>query len=744
MDRGAAGPDRRVRRRDGGPPVDPRRPERAKDGPFGATIAPRLPHALAPAGDVVRGRAARQDAAWPSTTASSVRFPAPVPSGSRVRGTSGSSGRRADWGLQATMTATIERDGGDKPVCVAELSSATTRLSLGSVENRAQWFARLVSKVHSGSEIRRSISGGARHEARRSDPGSRRRSSSRRWQQDERWAGIERPYTAEEVVRLRGSVVPEHTLARLGAERLWQLLQRRRARARARRADRRPGRADGARPASRRSTSPAGRSRPTRTSPAHTYPDQSLYPANSVPALVRRLNNALLRADQIDWAEGRNGTHWLAPIVADAEAGFGGAAQRVRADEGDDRGGRRRACTTRTSSPSEKKCGHLGGKVLVPTQQFVRTLDRGAAGRRRARRADGARRAHRRAQRRAAHERRRRVRPRLPHRRAHGGGLLPRPRRARRRRSRAASPTRRTPTCSGSRRRRPTSARRASSPRRSTSASPASCSPTTARRRSTGSKHLDDEQIAGFQQQLGELGYRFQFITLAGFHALNAGDVRARARLRDEGMTAYVRAAGARVRAGGRRLHGHAPPARGRRRLLRPRRAGGRRRRQLDARAQGLDRGGAVRARKRARRERRRRSRRPSSRREALEFVERLHRELNPRRLELLGGAASGSAARRRRAAGLPRRDARGPRERLARRAGARRTCVDRRCEITGPVERKMMINALNSGARVFMADFEDASSPTWENVVAGPARTSATRSRRDDRARDGRRRATA
>ena len=74
----------------------------------------------------------------------------------------------------------------------------------------------------------------------------------------------------------------------------------------------------------------------------HTYPDQSLYPANSVPALVRRLNNALLRADQIDAAEGSDDTHWLAPIVADAEAGFGGAAERVRADEGDDRGGRRR------------------------------------------------------------------------------------------------------------------------------------------------------------------------------------------------------------------------------------------------------------------------------------------------------------------------------------------------------------------------------------------------------------------
>jgi isocitrate lyase len=105
-----------------------------------------------------------------------------------------------------------------------------------------------------------------------------------------------------------------------------------------------------------------------------TYPDQSLYPANSAPALVKRLNGALTRADQIDWAEGRNGTHWFAPILADAEAGFGGPLnayelmrQMIEAGAA--------GVHFEDQLASEKKCGHLGGKVLVPTSQFVRTLN---------------------------------------------------------------------------------------------------------------------------------------------------------------------------------------------------------------------------------------------------------------------------------------------------------------------------------------------------------------------------------
>jgi isocitrate lyase len=194
-----------------------------------------------------------------------------------------------------------------------------------------------------------------------------------RWRDDERWSGIERTYTAEDVVRLRGSVVEERTLARLGAERLWQLI-----------GSDAPVRALGAITGGqavqmvRAGLDAIYLSGWQVAADANlagaTYPDQSLYPVNSVPAVVRRLNSALLRADQIDWAEGRNETHWLAPILADAEAGFGGplnAYELMRAmiDAG------AAGVHYEDQLASEKKCGHLGGKVLVPTQHFVRTLN---------------------------------------------------------------------------------------------------------------------------------------------------------------------------------------------------------------------------------------------------------------------------------------------------------------------------------------------------------------------------------
>ena len=193
------------------------------------------------------------------------------------------------------------------------------------------------------------------------------------WRADDRWSGIQRTYSAEDVVRLRGSVVEERTLARLGAERLWQLIQ----------ADR-PARALGALTGGQAVQMVRAGLEAIYLSgwqvaadanlAGATYPDQSLYPVNSAPALVRRLNNALLRADQIDWAEGRNGTYWLAPILADAEAGFGGplnAYELMRAmiDAG------AAGVHYEDQLASEKKCGHLGGKVLVPTKQFVRTLN---------------------------------------------------------------------------------------------------------------------------------------------------------------------------------------------------------------------------------------------------------------------------------------------------------------------------------------------------------------------------------
>ena len=104
-----------------------------------------------------------------------------------------------------------------------------------------------------------------------------------------------------------------------------------------------------------------------------TYPDQSLYPANSVPAVVRRINNALLRADQIDWSEGRDDTYWLAPIVADAEAGFGGPLNAFELMKAMIEAGAA-GVHFEDQLAAEKKCGHLGGKVLVPTSQFIRTL----------------------------------------------------------------------------------------------------------------------------------------------------------------------------------------------------------------------------------------------------------------------------------------------------------------------------------------------------------------------------------
>src|SRR5436305_665037 len=192
------------------------------------------------------------------------------------------------------------------------------------------------------------------------------------WAEDERWAGIERTYTAEEVVRLRGSVVPECTLGRLGAERLWRLLtQGGYVSALGALSG---GQAVQMVKAGLQAIYLSGWQVAADANLAGaTYPDQSLYPANSVPQVVRRLNNALMRADQIDWAEGRNGTHWLAPIVADAEAGFGGALNAFELMRALIEAGAA-GVHFEDQLASEKKCGHLGGKVLVPTSQFIRTL----------------------------------------------------------------------------------------------------------------------------------------------------------------------------------------------------------------------------------------------------------------------------------------------------------------------------------------------------------------------------------
>jgi isocitrate lyase len=191
------------------------------------------------------------------------------------------------------------------------------------------------------------------------------------WQGD-RWKGVRRVYSAEDVVRLRGSIRREHTLARLGAERLWNLLNSE---------DYVPalgamtgGQAVQMVKAGLQAIYLSGwQVAADNNLAAETYPDQSLYPANSAPALVRRLNNALIRADQIAWAEGKEGSYWLAPIVADAEAGFGGPLNVFELMKSMIEAGAA-GVHFEDQLSSEKKCGHLGGKVLVPTAHFLRTL----------------------------------------------------------------------------------------------------------------------------------------------------------------------------------------------------------------------------------------------------------------------------------------------------------------------------------------------------------------------------------
>jgi isocitrate lyase len=359
-----------------------------------------------------------------------------------------------------------------------------------------------------------------------------------RWSGDSRWSGIERTYAAKDVVRLRGSVVEEHTLAKLGAERIWQLIQ----------ADQ-PVRALGALTGGQAVQMVRAGLEAIYLSgwqvaadanlAGATYPDQSLYPANSAPALVRRLNNALVRADQIDWAEGRNGTHWLAPILADAEAGFGGPLNayelmRTMIEAG------AAGVHYEDQLASEKKCGHLGGKVLVPTQQFVRTLNAARLA------ADvcgvptvlvartdalsaalltsdvdeydrdfvtGERTA----------EGFYRVRDGIDAAISRGLAYAPY----------ADLVWFETSTPDLGEAREFAEAIHERFPGKPLAYN---CSPSFNWR-----KHLDDDQIASFQDTLGEWGYRFLFITLAGFHSINASMFELARDYAEEQMPAYVR-----------------------------------------------------------------------------------------------------------------------------------------------------------------------------------------------------------
>ncbi|MGD8188913.1 isocitrate lyase [Brevibacillus ginsengisoli] len=355
------------------------------------------------------------------------------------------------------------------------------------------------------------------------------------WKAD-RWKGITRPYSANDVVRLRGSIQIEHTLARVGAERLWQLVNHEdyvnalgaltgNQAVQQVKAGLKAIYLSGWQVAADANLS------------GNMYPDQSLYPANSVPAVVKRINQSLQRADQIQTMEGKGDTYWFAPIVADAEAGFGGQLNVFELMKGMIEAGAS-GVHFEDQLSSEKKCGHLGGKVLLPTQTAVKNLiaARFAAdvmgvptvliARTDANAADlitsdvdpyDA--------------------PFITNERTPEGfyrtqaGLEQAIARGL-----AYAPYADMVWCE-------TSEPNLEEARRFAEAIHEkfpgkllayNCSPSF-----NWKKKLDDETIAKFQQELGKMGYKFQFVTLAGFHALNYSMFELARGYRDHGMAAY-------------------------------------------------------------------------------------------------------------------------------------------------------------------------------------------------------------
>ncbi|WP_405085413.1 isocitrate lyase [Microbispora sp. NBC_01389] len=358
------------------------------------------------------------------------------------------------------------------------------------------------------------------------------------WDTDPRWRDVRRTYSAEDVVRLRGSVREEHTLARLGAERLWSLLH-----------SEDHVHALGALTGNQAVQQVKAGLKAVYLSgwqvaadanlSGHTYPDQSLYPANSVPAVVRRINNALLRADQISWAEGEeNAPHWLAPIVADAEAGFGGVLNAFELMKAMIEAGAA-GVHWEDQLASEKKCGHLGGKVLVPTGQHVKTLN---AARLAADVAGVPTLVIARTDAQAATLLTSDVDPRdhaftTGDRTAEGYYRVRNGVDACVARGLAYAPYAdllwmETSTPDLDVAREFAEAIKREHPDQMLAYN---CSPSFNWR-----AHLDDATIAKFQRELGHMGYKFQFITLAGFHSLNYSMFDLARGYADEGMTAYV------------------------------------------------------------------------------------------------------------------------------------------------------------------------------------------------------------
>ncbi|PAE23553.1 isocitrate lyase [Bacillus sp. 7894-2] len=356
------------------------------------------------------------------------------------------------------------------------------------------------------------------------------------WEMDERWNGVERPYTAEEVIKLRGSIDIEHTLARRGAEKLWKLVN-----------EEDFVNALGALTGNQAVQQVKAGLKAIYLSgwqvaadanlSGNMYPDQSLYPANSVPSVVKRINQALQRADQIHHMEGDHSIDWFAPIVADAEAGFGGQLNVFELMKGMIESGAG-GVHFEDQLSSEKKCGHLGGKVLLPTQTAVKNLisARLAAdvmgvptvivARTDANAADlitsdvdpydapfitGER----------TPEGFFRTKPGLDQ--AIARGL-------------AYAPYADLVWCETSEpdldeARRFADAIHEKFPGKLLAYN---CSPSF-----NWKKKLDDETIAKFQVELGKMGYKFQFVTLAGFHALNHSMFELARGYKDRGMAAY-------------------------------------------------------------------------------------------------------------------------------------------------------------------------------------------------------------
>ena len=362
------------------------------------------------------------------------------------------------------------------------------------------------------------------------------------WDNNPRWAGVERSFTAEDVVRLRGRIQEEHTLARRGAEKLWTQLKDENARGEFTNA---LGALTGNQAvqqvkAGLRAIYLSGwQVAADANLSGHTYPDQSLYPANSVPQVVRRINNALLRADQIEHAEGVSSVEdWLVPIVADAEAGFGGPLNAYELMKSMITAGAS-GVHWEDQLASEKKCGHLGGKVLIPTGQHIRTLN---AARLAADVADVPSVIIARTDAEAATLITSDVDERdaefiTGERTAEGfykvrNGVEPCIARAKAYAPHADLIWMETGTPDLELARKFAEAVKAEFPDQMLAYN---CSPSF-----NGKKNLDDDTIAKFQRELGAMGYTFQFITLAGFHALNHSMFDLAKGYNERQMSAYV------------------------------------------------------------------------------------------------------------------------------------------------------------------------------------------------------------